>query len=407
MKKVFYAIAIAATIFTGCSSDDDEPVIKNPVEGELSGEITANKTLPYGNYKLKGMVKINAGVTLTIEKGSTFTADKRDGEAGLVVLKDGILIANGTADEPIVFTEQSKVAGSWAGIIMYGDAPIKGNGGVTSATSEDGLKLNYGGAKVNHSSGSLKYVRVEYAGLVITTNNKEHNGFSFYSVGAGTVLENLVSYKGSDDGFEFYGGSVSAKNLISYGNSDDSFDWQDSWSGELNSNWFAYQTGKANYGMEVEAKGNDNAFWPKVSNITLKRAADAVAETPAGEIQLDAFQFKSNGNGEFSNVVVDGYKSQVAGTIGGVTVNAFPGGAVQVLDVNTYNNQIAGGKIKFSNIKITNSSNTFVSGNAGFVLSAASFLPGTNWGPTNTATGANLTAGKWATVDGVNLLANL
>ena len=86
--------------------------------------------MAFGNYTLKGIVKIQSGVTLTIEAGSTFTADKSNGEDGLVVLNGGKLIANGTADNPIVLTEKSKIAGSWAGIIMYGDAPI-----VNSATA--------------------------------------------------------------------------------------------------------------------------------------------------------------------------------------------------------------------------------------------------------------------------------
>jgi hypothetical protein len=400
MKKVLFALAISASIFTGCSkNDDDEPEIKVPVVGEITGDITANKTFPFGTYTLKGLVQIAAGVTVTIEKGSVITADKSNGEDGFVVLKDGKLIANGTAGEPIVFTEKSKTPGSWAGIIMYGDAPILGSGLATESRSEDGLNKPYGGANSTHSSGSLTYVRVEYAGMVITSNSKEHNGFSFYSVGSGTTLENLVSYKGNDDGFEFYGGTVSAKNLISYGNSDDSFDWQDGWRGEANTNWFAYQTGKGNYALEVEAKGNNNAFWPKVTNITLKRAAGTTTEAPAGEIQLDAFQFKANGNGDFSNIVVDGYASQT-------TPTAFPGGVVQILDKNTYDNQVVAGKIKLTNIKVTNSPILFTAGATTFTLNAASF-PGTNWGPTTTATGAALTPGAWATVDGVNLLANL
>ncbi|WP_084291014.1 hypothetical protein [Pedobacter nyackensis] len=398
MKKVLFAIAISASIFTGCSSDDDAPVIKEPVVGEISGNLTTSKTFAYGNYTLKGMVKIQSGVTITFEKGSTITADKTNGETGLVVLNGGKLIAEGTVNEPIVFTEKSKVAGSWAGIIMYGDAPIVGLSSATSATSEDGLSLSYGGTNAAHNGGSLKYVRVEYAGQVITSQTKEHNGFSFYSVGSGTVLENLVSYKGNDDGFEFYGGTVSGKNLISYGNGDDAFDWQDGWKGQDNTNWFAYQTGVANYGMEVEAKSVNNAFWPKVTNITLKRAAGTTTEGQ-GEIQLDAIQFKKEGNGDYSNIVIDGYVNQT-------TPTAFNGGAVQILDLTTYTNQVVGGKIKLTNVKVTNTPNIFVTGGAGFTVSAASF-PGTNWGVNTTATGASLAAGKWATVDGVNLLANL
>lgn len=399
MKKLFYAVAVAATIFTGCSKDDDEPITKTPVEGEITGDITASKTLPFGNYTLKGMVKIQSGVTLTIEAGSTITADKSNGEDGLVVLNGGKLIANGTADNPIVMTEKSKVAGSWAGIIMYGDAPIVNSATAQApqtATSEDGLNQTYGGSNAAHNGGSLKYVRVEYAGQVITSNSKEHNGFSFYSVGTGTVLENLVSYKGNDDGFEFYGGTVSGKNLISYGNADDSFDWQDGWRGQDNTNWFAYQTGVANYGVEIESKGVNNAFWPKVTNITLKRAAGTATESPA-EKQFDAFQFKAQGNGDFSNIVIDGYASVETGF----------GSAVQVRDLATYNDQVVAGKIKLTNVKVTNTPVLFLSQNSGgsFTVTAASF--GANWTTSTTATGAALTAGKWATVDGVNLLANL
>lgn len=404
MKKLVFCLAVLGSIFTGCSSDNnnDAPV-KQPVSGEISSNITANKTYAYGNYTLKGMIKVSSGVTLTFEPGCTITADKSTGENGLIILNGGKLIANGTADAPIVFTEKSKLGGSWAGIIMYGDAPIVNSATAPApqtAISEDGLNLPYGGLNAAHNGGSLKYVRVEYAGQVITTNSKENNGFSFYSVGTGTVLDHLVSYKGNDDGFEFYGGTVSLTNSISYGNTDDSFDWQDGWRGQDNSNWYAYQTGVANYGIEVESKSVDNAFWPKVTGITLRRAAGTTTEDQK-EIQLDAIQFKKEGNGDYSNIVIDGFGSQTAPI-------AYSGGAIQILDKATYDHQVAGGKIKLNNVKITNTPITFISGvPAVFTVTAASFVPATNWTVSTTATGAVLTGGAWATVDGVNLLAKL
>ena len=399
MKKLLYAIAVSATIFVGCGKDEEPTPTKEPVVGEITGNITANRTLAFGNYTLKGLVKIQSGVTLTIEAGSTFTADQADGEDGLVVLNGGKLIAVGSAEQPIVFTAKNKLGGQWAGIIMYGDAPIVNSSTAPApqtALSEDGQSLTYGGSNAGHNGGILKYVRVEYAGLVFNNNTREHNGFSFYSVGSGTTLENLVSYKGNDDGFEFYGGTVSAKNLISYGNTDDSFDWQDGWRGQDNTNWFAYQTGIANYAMEIESKGVDNAFWPKATNITLKRAAGTSTESSA-EKQYDAIQFKSQGNGEFNNIVIDGFASIETGF----------GSAVQIRDLGTYNNQVLTGKIKLNNVKATNTPVTFLSQNSGgmFTVNAASF--GTNWSTSTTSTGAVLTGGKWATVDGVNLLANL
>ena len=257
--------------------------------------------------------------------------------------------------------------------------------------------LVYGGTNATHSSGSLKYVRVEYAGKKILDGNSEMNGFSFYAVGSGTVLENLVSYKGADDGFEFYGGTVSAKNLISYGNTDDSFDWQDGWQGQANTNWYAYQTGAGNFGMEIEAKSVNNAFFPKVSNITLRRAANTATEA-GNPLEIDAIQFKKEGNGEYSNIVISGYTNTVLS--GTTTINAV---AVRIQEAATNTNQVNGSKIKMLNVKIADSTPLSGAGAAAFSVT----FPVGNFTTSTTATGAALTPGAWAIVDGVNLLANL
>lgn len=68
--------------------------------GEITGPITADKTYILGNYTMKGMVKVNSGVTLTFEAGSTITVDKTTGDNALVVLNGGKLVINGTADKP-------------------------------------------------------------------------------------------------------------------------------------------------------------------------------------------------------------------------------------------------------------------------------------------------------------------
>lgn len=385
MKKFFGTLILFGTLFTACTSDDNEGTLQ-PVEGEITGSITTNRTFAFGNYTLNGIVTIESGVTVTFDAGSIITANQTSGVDALVVKNGGKLIINGTAASPVVFTEVSKVPGSWGGIIMYGDAPINGAGGVTTKTSEDGLALSYGGTNPTHNGGTLRYVRVEYAGKKITDGTSEMNGFSFYSVGSGTILENLVSYKGADDGFEFYGGTVSARNLISYGNFDDSFDWQDGWKGENNSNWYAYQTGTGNFGMEIEASNNNNAYFPKVSNITLKRNAGTQTEGGSSAAEYDAIQFKKEGNGEFTNLLISGY----------TTANST---AVRIQDNNTNNNQVNGGKIKLLNVKINDGTSQFA-GAGSIVVNFQS----ENYTISNAATGATLTTGAWATVDGVNLI---
>ena len=391
MKKLLLSLAIVSALFTGCTSTEDTQITTS---SDITGTISASKTFAKGNYTLKGIVKVASGVTVTFDAGSTITCDKSTGDNAFVVLNGGKAVMNGTAAEPIVFTEKSEIPGSWGGIIIYGDAPITGAGGLTTLQSEDGNSLNYGGTNATHNGGSLTYIRVEYAGSKLADGNKENNGFTFYSCGSGTTLDHLVSYKGADDGFEFFGGTVSMTNAISYGNFDDAFDWQDGWQGQNNTNWYAYQEVKGNFGMEIEASGNNNAFGPKVEGVTLKRATGTTPEDNAS-IEVDAFQFKKEGNGTFNNVIIDGY--------GNYTVNTttYNGAAVKIQDVTTNTNQVTGGKIKVTNVKISNTTQTTPIGATAAILVS---FPVANFTTSTTTTGASLTAGVWATVKGASLI---
>lgn len=394
MKNLVFILTLLSLTFINCTPSDDEDVTTPPLlTGEITGDIISNKTYAKGVYTLSGTVRIKDGATLTFEAGSIVTANVTNGSDALLVEKGGKLNIFGTAAEPVVFTEMSKKPGSWGGIIMFGDAPIvsgKTADGtpITTATSEDGTNIVYGGTNPTHNSGTLQYVRVEYAGKKILDGNSEMNGFSFYAVGSGTILENLVSFKGADDGFEFYGGTVNAKNLISYGNYDDSFDWQDGWNGQNNTNWYAYQAGTGNFGMEIEAKSVNNAFFPKVTNITLRRAAGTVTEA-GNPLEVDAIQFKKQGNGAYSNIVISGY-----------TANAV---AVRIQDIDTNTNHVNSGKIKIQNIKISDSTPQTGAGSSTFIVA----FPTPNFTTSTTATGASLIPGAWAIVDGVNLLQQL
>ena len=385
MKKILFSLSILATIFTSCSTSDDEGTVQ-PVQGEISGSATTNRTFAFGNYTLNGIYTIENGVTVTFDAGSTITATGGNGVDAILVKNGGKLIMNGTASQPIILTESSQTPGSWGGIIMYGNAPINAAGGTSTKTSEDGLNLTYGGTNAAHNGGILRYVRVEYAGKKITDGTSEMNAFSFYSVGSGTILENLVAYRGADDGFEFYGGTVSASNLIAYGNFDDSFDWQDGWRGQNNSNWYAYQTGTGNFGMEIEASNNNNSYYPLVSNITLKRAAGTNTEGGSSAAEYDAIQFKKQGNGDFTNIVISGY------TTSGAT-------AVRIQDAATNNDQVNGSKIKLTSVKINDGTSQF----AGAGTISVTF-PSGQYTTSNAATGASITNGAWSTVGGVTLL---
>lgn len=79
------------------------------------------------------------------------------------MLPDGTILANGDADRPIIFTWELPVGdwgpGDWGGLVLSGNAPVSGGQRVGEGNSG-----NYGGNDPADSSGSLRYVRVEFAG---------------------------------------------------------------------------------------------------------------------------------------------------------------------------------------------------------------------------------------------------
>ena len=134
-------------------------------------------------------------------------------------------------------TATKKEAGAWGGIHICGKAHSNVEGGTGKSEIGD---ATYGGSDDADNSGVLKYVRIEYSGYAFDSEH-EANGFTFYGVGNGTTIEYCQAYKGSDDGFEFFGGSVNVKHVVSVSCSDDSFDWTEGWNG-YGQFMVAYQT---------------------------------------------------------------------------------------------------------------------------------------------------------------------
>ncbi|WP_433932965.1 hypothetical protein AB3662_02200 [Sorangium cellulosum] len=209
---------------------------------EIAGDITEDFTLRCGlDYLLEGQVNVTAGATLTVEKGTTIRGDiNPQAPAVLVVHPGSKLIAVGTKDEPIVFTSgkapEDRRPGDWGGVILLGNARINhvdGEGNHVPGQIE-GLTNGgqYGGIDDNDSSGTLKYVRIEYSGVKIAPNN-EINGLTLGGVGRGTIIDFVQVRHVSDDCFEFFGGTVNAKHLACQYSGDDAFDWDYGYRGKL------------------------------------------------------------------------------------------------------------------------------------------------------------------------------
>lgn len=280
----FIAVSLLATsAFAVCPTGTDSLGITNGIERcALKGKyLSTQLTLTAKNeYVLVDGVFVGADnqqqAKLTIEPGT-----KIMGLPGsfLAIMRGSQLIAQGTAKNPIVFTsaQAQPKRGDWGGIVLNGNAPInacKAGVAVCEAISE-GIKVEqvkFGGNDPKDNSGVLKYVRVEFGGYPIAPDN-ELNGITFNGVGNGTTVENIQVYMNSDDGVEFFGGTVNVKYLVLSSNEDDSMDWDMGWTGLVQHVLIDQGTDAVDCGIEADnLKSPMNAMPrsnPVISNMTI------------------------------------------------------------------------------------------------------------------------------------------
>jgi hypothetical protein len=230
-------------------------------------------------YRLRGSVLVTEG-TLIIEAGTKIVGDSA---ATLIIGKNAKIMANGLANDPIVFTssQANPQAGDWGGVVILGKAPVLGKNYLEFCTyrqlKQEPDQCYFGGNDPHHSSGSMRYVRIEYGGDVIV-ENQEVNGLTLAGVGAGTTLEYITVYKSDDDCFEFFGGTVNARYLICNDPEDDAFDWEAGYRGKLQ--YLLFLAGhhtyrdfseKGRYGLEGGDPDDQTKeqFGPEIWNVTL------------------------------------------------------------------------------------------------------------------------------------------
>lgn len=199
--------------------------------GDQQLVFNGKQTLKKGVYTLKGWVYICDGAELTIEPGTVIKGDKAT-KAALIVERGGKLIAQGTADAPIVFTSAQapgqRRPGDWGGVIICGKA--KNN--QSEMQIEGGPRTKHGGNDDADNSGVLSFVRIEFGGFPFKAD-QEINGLTLGSVGSGTKIDHVqVSYS-NDDSFEWFGGAVNCKYLVAYKGWDDDFDTDNGFSGKV------------------------------------------------------------------------------------------------------------------------------------------------------------------------------
>lgn len=315
-----------ATQVVTVSAVPAKPVVT--VQGVLTGNISWTKDKI---YKLVGFVRVGADTTetfsstaatgtLTIEAGTTIIGD-RASKGTLIIQRGSKIIANGTAEAPIVFTSEraagQRESGDWGGLVICGRAVNNQSTGDKGIQLEGSYKGWHGGSNDADNSGSLKYVRVEYAGVPINPN-QEINSFTFGSVGSGTSMEYLQASYGLDDSFEWFGGTANGRYLIAYRGLDDDFDMDFGFRGNLQfivgmrGATLADQSGSN--GFEVDNDGTGSANTPftsaTISNASLIGPKETNATSISPQFQ-NGMHLRRNNKLKVYNTVVTGYPNGI------------------------------------------------------------------------------------------------
>ena len=292
---------------------DDVDVVATLLENTSAASVAAGVPLLNGSqtwtsdktYILTDRVYVKAGDTLTIEPGTRIfstTADngpgKGDDAVGSIVITKGASInAAGTAESPIIMSALQALeaernadmnkdgdigiveggaptqcdGGLWGGLIILGDATIytaDANGDNVAANVIEGFAgnagndnggvtgpdiLEYGGSNDTHNGGTVQYVSIRHGGYEFATG-KEINGLTLGGVGSGTTIDHVEVFANSDDGIEFFGGTVSTSHMVMAFNQDDSYDVDEGHQAR-HDYWFAIQTGNDGAGGSLHDNG--------------------------------------------------------------------------------------------------------------------------------------------------------
>lgn len=343
------AVALPLVFAQGCGDDgmqtsdtadtNDTASGEEECDSEIEGTIESDTTWTCG-HTLSGVVTVKNGAKLTVNPGVTI---KGLNGSALVVSKGSQLIAEGTKEQPIVFTsalaEGSRARGDWGGIVLLGDAKnnLQTGSGIAEGLDAGNPDYAYGGGDDAYSCGSLKWVRVEYVGYELTKDN-ELNGVTFYSCGTGTTVDYLQVHMGKDDGIEMFGGTWSGKHIVVSGAQDDSVDCDQGYTGSLQHVAIIQDPAAGNYGFELSNQADnldaEPRTKPKFVNVT------AIGTAAGGEIETQSagVRLKEGVAAEFYNAIFTGFHNAAIELTEGATETVATAGGIVFKNNLFFNN---------------------------------------------------------------------
>ncbi|MEK0431103.1 MAG: hypothetical protein RL139_907 [Gemmatimonadota bacterium] len=372
------ALALATLALAACNQSESTTEVIPPGAAVISSDIAISRTLYKDTtYTLSGFVKVINGATLTIQPGTVIKGDYNIVGSSLFITRGAKIQAVGTAAEPIVFTSSQpagqRLAGDWGGLIIIGNGIINRADPViiegTGTGANNPQQIYSAGTDNADNSGTLKYVRVEFAGYA-TATDQELNSFTLAAVGSGTTLEYAEAMYGLDDSFEFFGGAVDGRYLVSYESGDDHFDISEGYKGRLQY-LIAFQSSKPSI---RPGAGNASADPQGIENDGCNGTGCTLGQnsTPFTTPVMANFTLVGTGAGTDIDATSGGYGAILRRGTGGYYVNGviarWPKGAFGLRDTLSTRVRITDGVFDVRNIYVAESPTLFTTASGGFVL---------------------------------------
>jgi hypothetical protein len=286
LTKLYYDGAGAADAEARHTANDADAAAQLPEVPAYDAAIVDNTTLVGAittavhltadkQWEVTGLVTVKDGGSLEIDPGTVVFG--KEGENYIVVTKSGTISANGTVEQPIIFTSEIALKnpsaadkGQWGGLTVLGEAPTNHDDQDPHyEVDENNPDFAFGGAVADDNSGVLRNLYILNSGKTIGTD-LEINGLSLAGVGSGTTVENITVVNSADDCIEIWGGTVNVTNATMINCQDDSFDLDYGYTGTA-TNIFVQQKGIAHAGFEISSGGDTPMTSAKIVNFSINK----------------------------------------------------------------------------------------------------------------------------------------
>ena len=291
----------------------------------ITGRINENLTLTTGfNWLIDSVVSVENESTLTIEAGVTVYFNPNPDPnyvSRLVITREASISAQGTAENPIVFTSANVLIGTpqqqdWGGLFIYGNAPT--NQGAVDL--EDGFQ--FGGNAINDDSGTLSFVRIEYTG------KGEKHALHLFGVGSGTQIDHVQVWESYNIAFRLKGGAVDLKYIAGINHGAYGIWAEHGWQGR--GQFWIFQTEIVNTLIPIN-------YWNQARSIEMRNDEVQFALAPRTDFQISNVTLIGNGwepEGTWGTRRGLRVRRGAIGEIHNAIVTGFPDDAVRVEDLD-------------------------------------------------------------------------